>query len=110
MIFPLLLGIILGAVTVLFALQNVALITVTFLTWQISAPLAFVLLTTLASGIIVTLLMLIPSLVRDDIYMRALKKQKREVEDDFAAYRTAHPEVIVTPAPTKVVVEKTLHM
>jgi uncharacterized integral membrane protein len=110
MIFSLLVGVILGAITVIFAFQNAALTTVGLLNWQISAPLSFVLLSTIASAIIVTLLILLPSLIRDDIYLRALRKQKRDVEDEFARYRTAHPDVIVTPPPQEKtgVVEKTL--
>ncbi len=106
MLFSLILGIILGALTVIFALQNVAVITVSFLAWEITAPLAFVLLGTALSSVVITLLMLIPSLVRDDLYVRTLKKQKREIEDEFAKYRAA-PQAVGSTQESRTIVEET---
>lgn len=91
MLILLILGIILGATSVIFALQNVALVTVSFFSWQVTAPLAFILLGTILSSVTVTLLMLLPSLIQEALYVKALKKQKREVEDEFSAYRTTQP-------------------
>ncbi|MEK7601559.1 MAG: LapA family protein [Patescibacteria group bacterium] len=91
MLFLLILGIVLGALSVLFALQNVAVVTVTFFSWQMTAPLALVLLSTILTAVIVTLLVLLPSLIQEAMYVKALKKQKRELEDEFSAYRTGQP-------------------
>lgn len=90
MIFSLILGIILGGATVIFALQNVTVVTVGLMSWQITAPLAFVLLGTLLCGIVMTLLVLLPSLIRDEMYVKTIKQQKREIEDEFAKFRTAN--------------------
>jgi putative membrane protein len=89
MILSLMLGIILGAISVIFALQNVTIVTVSFIDWQVTAPLALILLGTLLCGIVMTLLVLIPSLIRDEAYVRALKRQKRETEEELAKARIA---------------------
>lgn len=83
MIISLILGIILGAALVAFVLQNVAIVTVSFMTWQLTGSLALVLLASIISGIVVTLLIILPGLIKDDFYLAALKKQKKEIEDEL---------------------------
>jgi uncharacterized integral membrane protein len=87
MILSLIVGIILGAIAVIFAFQNVAIVTVSFLAWQITASLAIIILGTVLCGIVLTLLFLLPSVIRDEMYVSALKKQKRETEDELARVR-----------------------
>ena len=87
MILSLIVGIILGAIAVIFAFQNVAIVTVSFLAWQITASLAIIILGTVLCGIVLTLLFLLPSVIRDEMYVSALKKQKRETEDELARAR-----------------------
>ena len=87
MILSLIMGIVLGASSVLFALQNVADVTVSFLGWQLTEPLAFILLGALFCGVIITLLVLLPRLISDDAYLKSVLRQKREVEDELAKYR-----------------------
>ena len=74
MIFSLFLGVILGGIAVLFILQNVSVVTITFLYWQFNGSMALVLLLALVVGSIITLLFLLPSLIRDMFYLSALKK------------------------------------
>jgi lipopolysaccharide assembly protein A len=89
MLLSLIVGIILGAIAVIFAFQNVAVVTVAFLSWQITASLAIIILGTLLCGIVLTLLFLLPSVIRDEMYVSSLKKQKREAEDELAKHRAA---------------------
>jgi len=98
MLFSLILGIILGAVSIVFALQNVSDVTVSLLDWQTTAPLATILLSTLAVGIMVTLLVLLPSLIRDEVYLKTIQRQKREAEDELAKYRVG---AVEGPTPTE---------
>jgi putative membrane protein len=84
MIISLILGVVLGAVLVIFVLQNVAIVTVSFITWQLTGSLALVLLASIISGVVITLLILLPSLIRDDFRLASLKKQKKEVDDELA--------------------------
>ncbi|MBV9159328.1 MAG: LapA family protein [Candidatus Kaiserbacteria bacterium] len=82
MIISLIIGILLGGVSVLFVLQNFAVVTVTFLTWEFSASLALILLATLISGIVITLLVLLPSVIRDGLYVSSLRKRITELENE----------------------------
>ena len=101
MIFFLLLGAILGGLSVIFVLQNIIPVTVTFLTWQIEGSLAVILFLAMMSGVFVTLLMLLPGLIRDEFDYSKLKQEKKEVEDDLATTR----KVINGVAANTVVVE-----
>ena len=89
MFLSLIAGIVLGGLTVLFALQNVDYVTITFFAWQTTIPLAVVLMTALFSGIAVALLVLAPSLIRDQLRLNEIKQDKREVEEELAQHRFA---------------------
>lgn len=89
MIFSLILGILLGAVAVVFVLQNISVVTVAFLDWQIQGSLALVLLLAIICGIVMTLLVLLPSLIRGDFYLSTLKKRQKELEDELASTKRA---------------------
>jgi uncharacterized integral membrane protein len=84
MLFFLVIGIILGAVSVLFILQNSMPITVTFLAWNFSGSLSLVLFAAVISGIVITLLVLLPSFITDDAHLSILKNQKRDLERELA--------------------------
>ena len=60
MIILFILGLLLGAVAVIFALQNIAVVTVTFFSWQLEGSMAVILLISIISGILVCLLLLLP--------------------------------------------------
>ena len=104
MILSLILGVILGAAAVFFIVQNTVLVTVSFLSWQFESSLAAVLFLTIVCGIVITLLFLLPSLVRDSINFSRLKRENRELEDDLTKTKTVladvssrlnHPDVLV---------------
>lgn len=76
MIFPLLLGFLLGAAAIVFALQNTAIVALTFLGWQFESSLALLILIALAAGVILSLLVAIPSAVRDSF---RIMKQKKDI-------------------------------
>ncbi|HTR18946.1 MAG TPA: LapA family protein [Candidatus Paceibacterota bacterium] len=95
MLFSFIIGIILGAIAVIFAFQNVAVVTVSFFTWQLTGSLAIVILGTLLCGIVLTLLFLLPSVIRDEFYLATIKRQKREAEDELARIKNS-------PAPASV--------
>lgn len=103
MIFFLLVGIMLGAVSVIFILQNSVPITVTFFAWQISGSLSLVLFSAVMTGVAVALLVLLPSFIKDDMYLSVIKKQKRELEEELAEKNR-----IIAEASTVVVTESSL--
>ncbi len=98
MIFFLLVGAILGALSVIFVLQNIVPITVTFLTWQIEGSLAVVLFLAMMSGMFVGLLMILPGLIRDEFRYSKLRQEKKEVEDELTTTRKVINEVAVNTA------------
>ncbi len=97
MILFILLGAVLGALAVVFVLQNIIPITVTFLSWQIEGSLAVVLFLALMVGVFITLLMLLPGLIRDELRYSELKRQKQAAEDELATTRKVISEVAARP-------------
>ena len=91
------LGILLGVVSVIFVLQNITVVTVTFLSWQMTGSLAIVLMLAIVCGIVMTLLLLLPSLVRDYFYLSAIKKRSRELENELVNTKHSLAEAISRP-------------
>lgn len=79
MIILFILGLLLGAVSVIFALQNIAIITVTFFSWQLTGSLAVILLFALAMGIIITVLLLLPELISNHFKYRSIQKDNEKL-------------------------------
>lgn len=77
------LGLLLGSAAVVFTLQNVGMITVTFFAWQIEGSLAAVLAVVFLTGIVIALLFVIPELVRNHFRVKALKKENKELGDEL---------------------------
>ncbi len=87
MIFFLGLGLIIGAVSVVFVLQNVATVTVAFLGWQLTGSLAVILLVTLICGLLISALILLPSFIKAEWQIRVYRKRIKQLEED-AAFKT----------------------
>lgn len=76
-------GLLLGAVAVIFALQNVAVITVTFFTWQLTGSLALILLVALASGVAVTMLLLLPEFIKNYFGWKGLQSENTKLREEL---------------------------
>ena len=87
MIIFLILGALLGILSLAFVLQNITPVTVTFLSMQFEGSLAFVLFLALGSGIVMTLLLLLPSLIRDEFRFSRLRKKARILEEEQTRVR-----------------------
>ncbi len=83
MIILFIIGLLLGAVTVIFALQNVDVITVSLFSWDITGSLALILLMAATSGMIVALLLLLPEFISNHFKYKALFKEKEKLKDDL---------------------------
>lgn len=83
MIILFIVGLLLGAVSVFFALQNIAVITVTFFSWQLTGSLALILLISLAAGAMVTVLILLPETVGNYFKYRSLKKENERLVEEL---------------------------
>lgn len=117
MIFPLILGIVLGAFSVTFALQNVSVVTLTFFTWQFEGSLALILLLAVAMGILISLLIVLPESIGNYFRYRKLKKVSEKLEEElrkqkeltvFAKQTPASPEDIAKIDQGRIAVPRTL--
>jgi uncharacterized integral membrane protein len=103
MIILFILGLILGGLGVMFALQNIEVITVVFLGWQLSGSLSLILLLTMLVGILVTLLILLPRSLSDYFKYKKLQKENAGLTEElrkqkeltvFAKTMSPSPEII----------------
>lgn len=104
MIFFLILGILLGALSMVFVLQNVGTVTVSFLDWQVAGSLALILLLAIITGIIMTLLVLLPSVIRGDFYLSSIKREKKKLEDELENTKRTLAKVASEASETKTIV------
>lgn len=77
------LGLLLGGVAVVFSLQNVAVVTVTFFQWQLDGSLAVILILAIITGILVCLLILLPGTIQTSFRLRSLKKENKKLEEEL---------------------------
>lgn len=109
MIIFLIFGLILGALSVIFALQNIVPITVTFLFWQIHGSLALILLLAVLMGVLVCGLLSIPEMMRTSTRFKIHKHEKRELEQalDLHKAKTSELEAKLSHAEAEKEVAKT---
>ncbi len=82
MILFLALGLLIGVVAIIFALQNMQTITVTFFAWQFDGSLALILLLAVASGILMSLLFALPDVIRKSFLISKLKNTNDKLSDE----------------------------
>lgn len=80
--FFLLLALLIAMALVLFAVQNAAIVTVSFLTFHFEGSLAFILVIVFAAGLLSGILMAMPSLLRKGSALREHKRKLRQFEED----------------------------
>lgn len=78
------LGALIGALSVVFFLQNTLPVTVMFLNWQIEGLLGIILALAFAGGVMMTALFSIPSLLSDWILTSQLRSRIKQLENDLA--------------------------
>lgn len=83
MIILFILGLVLGGVAVIFALENITLITVTFFHWQITGSLALILISAIVAGVCVTLLLLLPESISNYFQYKKLAKEVDRLEEEL---------------------------
>lgn len=100
----------LGGAFVIFALQNVQSVMVSFLGWGFEGSVALIVISALLAGIIISLLFSIPSFIRNmvaesrlkghnEALRRELDSHKAELENTkqkLAQAENAPPEVVIT--------------
>ena len=80
MILFLIIGICVGALAVDFAMQNTAPVTVALFPWHFSAPLSLIILGAVAVGLLMAVLMMLPTVIRESLdtfaYQREIRRQR----------------------------------
>lgn len=80
MILFLILAGLIAVLAVLFAVQNTAIVTVSFIVWSFQGSLALILLLALFAGVLICLLLLMPSLIKNRWALRQQKKRIATLE------------------------------
>ncbi len=83
MIIIFIVGLLLGVVSVIFALQNIEVITVSFFSWQLTGSLSMILLLALTTGAVIALLILLPEFISHHLRYRKLNNEKLKLEEDL---------------------------
>jgi len=81
------LGAFIGALSVIFFLQNTVPVTVVFLSWQIEGLLGIILALAFAGGVLMTALFSIPSLLSDWIVAAGLRNRIKKLESELEEAR-----------------------
>ncbi len=76
-------GIVLGGAAVVFALQNVAITTVTFFSWELTGSLALIILMSLGTGVVVATFMLLPEFISNYFKYKKIKKEVAMLEEEL---------------------------
>lgn len=79
----LILGAVIGALSVVFFLQNTEIISVMFLSFEIESSLAIILAAAFMGGILTTILLSLPSLISDWLEGARLQRRIRQLESEL---------------------------
>lgn len=79
MIVLLIVALLFAVLAIIFAVQNAAPVTVTFLLWQFQGSLALILLLTFVLGVVVAMLAALPGMVRRSSEIAGYKKKLAEM-------------------------------
>lgn len=85
------LALIISIATVLFALQNSAIVTVSFLMFHFDGSLALILVLVFALGWLSGLLTFVPSLLRKGSQLREQKRKVRQLEQSISSNTASGP-------------------
>lgn len=83
----LILALILSGIAILFALQNTAPVTVSFVVWRFDSFLALVIIIALAAGALISMLLSLPSLIRHKWNLNTQSKKIGSLESNLTDYR-----------------------
>jgi putative membrane protein len=74
-------------VTVLFALQNAQVVSISLLTWQINASLAVVVATCFGLGIVASMLVAVPRIMREKFSIYRMRKEIETLTSENSTLR-----------------------
>jgi uncharacterized integral membrane protein len=83
MIILFILGLILGALVVIFTLQNIGIVTVTFFSWSLTSSLSVIIGLAVSLGVVIALLLFLPESISNSLKYRKLKKENTKLEEEL---------------------------
>jgi lipopolysaccharide assembly protein A len=92
-------GLIIGAAAVVFVLQNITPVDVHFFNWHIDGSLSVILLLALLTGMLISVLILLPSFIKAEWRLRKLVKENRKLTEDLAVNSAPRPSAVTEPMP-----------
>ncbi|MDB5189079.1 MAG: hypothetical protein JWL82_36 [Parcubacteria group bacterium] len=90
------LGFVLGAGALVFALQNNEIVSLTFLGWQFDSSLALLVIVSVAVGILISMLAFLPSALAGSFRIMGLKKENKKLAETLEAHQQPQTVVITT--------------
>lgn len=89
--FFIVLALLIAIAIVLFALQNSAIVTVSFLSFHYNGSLALILVVVFTLGLLAGILISIPSLLRKSSDLREQKRMLKQLEESITRSTASHP-------------------
>ncbi|HSB32427.1 MAG TPA: LapA family protein [Candidatus Sulfobium mesophilum] len=89
--FFIILALLIAIAIVLFSLQNSAIVTVSFLSFHYEGSLALILIVVFTLGLLVGLLISVPSLLRKSLDLREQKKRVKQLEESITRSTAINP-------------------
>lgn len=83
MILSLIFGLLIGAVSVVFALQNIFPVTVTFIVWEVTTSLALIVVLAILIGLMIGVILSIPETIRSMFAISNLKKENQKLSTEI---------------------------
>ena len=93
-------GFVLGAGAIVFALQNTDIVALTFLSWEFESSVALLVIASVAVGVAIGLLATLPSAISSSFRIMGLKKENKKL----AHVIETQPETIAVVVPERDVV------
>jgi uncharacterized integral membrane protein len=76
-------GIALGGLTVIFALQNIDVVTVSFFAWHLQGSLSLILMLATLMGILIAFFIILPESISSYFRYRSLRKENARLEEEL---------------------------
>jgi uncharacterized integral membrane protein len=83
------LGFVLGAGAIIFALQNTQVVALSFMGWQFESSLALLVIVILAVGMIVSMLAFLPSAISGSLRIMKLKRENKKLVQELESREQA---------------------
>jgi len=105
MIILFIIGLLIGGMAVIFSLQNTAIITVAFFSWQITGSLALILPLAIGTGVLITILLILPESVKNYFRYKNLQNENEKLQEDLRKQKELTVFAKNTP-PTEEIISK----